>query len=253
MLKVAAIAVIGIALLDAVCFYAEKYLTTSVGQWVMHDLRWLLYAHIQHLSLDYHNQKQTGELISRLTSDIDAIQSFIVSSLLGFLVDGMTLVGMAIDHVLPELALHPDRPLRRAPAFRGDVLVHAAQQEGLARSQKKESEIVSRLQEVLVVHWCRQSTRPGRLRAAKAGGRERAKCADCSPRAQSQSPALALGWDHRGGRDRPGALVRGQAGPRRIAFCRFADRFHLVPGKDVQAHAGLRQDDGHLFEGGGGI
>ena len=37
-LKVAAIAVLGIALLDALCFYAEKYLTTSVGQWVMHDL-----------------------------------------------------------------------------------------------------------------------------------------------------------------------------------------------------------------------
>lgn len=75
-LEIAAAAVLCIALLDAVCFYTEKYLTTSVGQWVMHDLRRLLYAHIQDLSLAYHNQKQTGELISRLTSDIDAIQSF---------------------------------------------------------------------------------------------------------------------------------------------------------------------------------
>lgn len=41
-----------IALLEAVCFFAEKYLTTSVGQWVTHDLRRLLNAHIQHLSLD---------------------------------------------------------------------------------------------------------------------------------------------------------------------------------------------------------
>ncbi len=95
LLEFAAIAVIGIALLDAICFYAEKYLTTSVGQWVMHDLRRLLYAHIQDLSLGYHTQRRTGELISRLTTDIDAIQTFIVSNLLGFLVDFMTLLGMA--------------------------------------------------------------------------------------------------------------------------------------------------------------
>src|SRR5690348_9298389 len=34
-LKVAVIAVVAIALLDAICSYTEKYLTTSVGQWVM--------------------------------------------------------------------------------------------------------------------------------------------------------------------------------------------------------------------------
>ena len=39
--------------------------------------------HIQRLSLAYHDQKQTGDLISRVTSDIDAIQSFIASGLLG--------------------------------------------------------------------------------------------------------------------------------------------------------------------------
>src|SRR5215467_13908117 len=78
LLEVAAVAVLVIAVLDAVCFFAEKYLTTSVGQWVMHDLRRLLYAHLQHLSLDYHKNRQTGELISRLTTDIDSIQSFIV-------------------------------------------------------------------------------------------------------------------------------------------------------------------------------
>ena len=62
----------------------------------MHDLRRMLYSHIQHLSLDYHKKKQTGELISRLTSDIDAIQSFIVSNMLTFLVDAMTLLGMVV-------------------------------------------------------------------------------------------------------------------------------------------------------------
>ena len=83
-----------IALLDAVCTYSEKYITTSVGQWVTHDLRRTLYAHVQRLSLAYHEHRQTGDLISRVTSDIDSVQSFIVSGLLSILVDILTLAGM---------------------------------------------------------------------------------------------------------------------------------------------------------------
>ena len=87
-------AVITIALVGAVSSYAEKYLTTSVGQWVMHDLRTTLYHHIQRLSLAYHDQKKTGDLISRVTSDIGAVQDFISSALLGMIVNVLTLVGM---------------------------------------------------------------------------------------------------------------------------------------------------------------
>jgi subfamily B ATP-binding cassette protein MsbA len=82
-LRLAALAALAIACLGAVCSFAERYLTTSVGQWVMHDLRRGLYSHIQKLSLAFHDNKQTGDLLSRATSDIDAIQSFIASGLLG--------------------------------------------------------------------------------------------------------------------------------------------------------------------------
>jgi ATP-binding cassette, subfamily B, bacterial len=93
-LEFAAISVLLIAVVGAICSYTEKYVTTSVGQWVMHDLRLMLYHRIQRLSLSYHDNKQTGDLLSRVTSDIDAIQSFIASGLLGALINAMTLVGM---------------------------------------------------------------------------------------------------------------------------------------------------------------
>src|SRR5262244_3638458 len=69
-----ALAVIVIAIIGAVSSYFEKYLTTSVAQWVSHDLRRTLYHHIQRLSLSYHDNKRTGDLISRITSDIDTVQ-----------------------------------------------------------------------------------------------------------------------------------------------------------------------------------
>ena len=83
-----------VAAIGAVSSYTEKYITTNLGQWVMHDLRRTLYSHIQRLSLGFHDRKQTGDLVSRLTSDIDAIQSFISSGLLGVLINSLTLLGM---------------------------------------------------------------------------------------------------------------------------------------------------------------
>src|SRR5258708_31961143 len=78
-LKFAAASVLIIALVRAMCSYAEKLITPTVGQWVMHDLRRTVYHRIQRLSHAYHDNKRTGDLIRRLTSDIDAIQSFITS------------------------------------------------------------------------------------------------------------------------------------------------------------------------------
>ena len=88
---VAAVAII--AIVSAVSTYWEKYLTTSVSQWVGHDLRRALYQHIQRLSLAEHSEAHKGDLITRMTSDISAIQDFINSALLGILVNVLTLAG----------------------------------------------------------------------------------------------------------------------------------------------------------------
>src|SRR3569833_352170 len=93
-LKVAAIACLIIACIGAISSYGEKYITSSVGQWVTHDLRRAIYAHIQRLSLSYHDENPIGDLLSRVTSDIDSIQSFVVSSLVSAFVNSFMLLGM---------------------------------------------------------------------------------------------------------------------------------------------------------------
>lgn len=160
-LKFACIAVVGIAILDAVSSYAEKYLTTSVGQWVTHDLRRALYSHLQRLSLSYHDQKRTGDLISTVTSDIDSIQSFITSGLLGVFINMITLVGMVVvmfflnwRFTLIALSI--------APALFVIVYTYTRRIKKASREvRKKESEIVSVIEEVL-----------GSIRVVKAFARE---------------------------------------------------------------------------------
>jgi ATP-binding cassette, subfamily B, bacterial len=93
-LNFAVAAVAAIAIVGAVSAYFEKYLTTSVSQWVGHDLRRTIYHHIQRLSLAEHDKARTGDMITRVTTDIEVIQDFIDSALLGMLVNLMTLAGM---------------------------------------------------------------------------------------------------------------------------------------------------------------
>jgi subfamily B ATP-binding cassette protein MsbA len=93
-LNVAVAAVALIALMDAVSSYAEKYLTTRVAQWVAHDLRRSVYQHVQRLSLADHRESHAGDLMMRMTTDINAIQDFITSALVGIVVNVLTIAGI---------------------------------------------------------------------------------------------------------------------------------------------------------------
>ena len=148
-LNFAVAAVAGIAVVGAISSYVEKYLTTSVSQWVTHDLRRTLYNHIQRLSLAEYDKTQTGDLISRVTSDINAVQDFVNSALLGIIVNVLTLVGMAgvmfyINWRFTLIALSI------APALFAVVYYLTRRIKKASREvRKKESELVSVVQEVL--------------------------------------------------------------------------------------------------------
>jgi subfamily B ATP-binding cassette protein MsbA len=148
-LNFAVLAVIVIAVFGAISSYIEKYLTTSVGQWVMHDLRRVLYSHIQRLSLSYHDQKRTGDLISRCTTDIDAVQSLISQVLLGMLVNILTLIGMMAVMLYLNWAFTVIA-LLVAPALFFVVYHYTHRIKNASRAMRRqEGEVVSVLEEVL--------------------------------------------------------------------------------------------------------
>ena len=148
-LNFAVLCVIVIALFGAISSYWEKYLTTSVGQWVMHDLRRVLYSHIQRLSLSFHDQKRTGDLISRVTTDIDAVQSLISQVLLGMLVNVLTLFGMVLVMLYLNVAFTLIA-LMVAPALFFVVYHYTHRIKNASRAMRRqEGEVVSVLEEVL--------------------------------------------------------------------------------------------------------
>jgi subfamily B ATP-binding cassette protein MsbA len=112
--EIAALAVILIAVFNAVASYVANYFTESVGQWVANDLRMRTYHHLQYLSLRYYDTHQSGVLLSTITADVLTIQNFASSATLGIVVDMFTILGMLVvmfflnwDFTLIAVAITP--------------------------------------------------------------------------------------------------------------------------------------------------
>lgn len=71
---------IAVAISTGALGVAQTYLSNVVGQEVMHDLRAAVYRHLQRLSLAFFTRTRTGEVQSRIASDIGGIQSVVTST-----------------------------------------------------------------------------------------------------------------------------------------------------------------------------
>ncbi len=86
------------------------YTTIRVGQNMVNDLRGALYAHLQGLSLAFHDRQRVGDLLYRVTSDSFAVQTMIMNGALPILsavvlLAGMLLILFPLDPSLTLLAL----------------------------------------------------------------------------------------------------------------------------------------------------
>jgi ATP-binding cassette, subfamily B, multidrug efflux pump len=72
-----ALAMVGFAALRSVFTFLQGMWMARTAQGVAFDLRNRLYARIQGLSFSYHDQAQTGQLMTRATSDVDMVQGFV--------------------------------------------------------------------------------------------------------------------------------------------------------------------------------
>ena len=70
-----------IAVLNGVMGVIQTYMTNTVGQSVMRDLRDAVYAHLQGMSLGFFTSTRTGEIQSRVSNDVGGIQSVVTSTL----------------------------------------------------------------------------------------------------------------------------------------------------------------------------
>ena len=75
--------------------YAHLYLTQWIGQQVMHDLRVKIFRHVQTLQIAYFDRNPVGRTMTRLTSDVEALNQLFTSGIVSAFGDVITLLGIA--------------------------------------------------------------------------------------------------------------------------------------------------------------
>ena len=87
--------------------FGQQYLTQRTGQRVLFKLREDLFAHFQSLSVSFFERKRTGEIISRLTNDVGALQAILTSAVVTIAGAPITLIGLIgyMIHLNAQLSL----------------------------------------------------------------------------------------------------------------------------------------------------
>jgi ATP-binding cassette subfamily B protein/subfamily B ATP-binding cassette protein MsbA len=140
---------LGVSVLWGMFSYGQAFLTARTGQSLVYSLRSRAYAHLQRLSLNFHRQRQRGDLIMRLTGDINSLRDLLVDSVVlsissvAMLVV-MTAILLAMDWRL-TLAVLTVVPVAALTAFRFSFEIRDA-----ARKQRKrEGRIAAMVSEML--------------------------------------------------------------------------------------------------------
>ncbi len=76
--------------------YVQTYLTGWVGQRALQDLRLQIFRHLQRMPVAFYERRPTGVLISRMTNDVEALNSLVTDSVVTLFQSSLTLIGTVV-------------------------------------------------------------------------------------------------------------------------------------------------------------
>ncbi len=79
--------------LKGVSYYGKTYLVSYVSQKSIKDMRDDLYSHLHNLSLSFYSQNKTGDILSRVTNDVQQLESSMIKTTVGSIDKVFTLIG----------------------------------------------------------------------------------------------------------------------------------------------------------------
>jgi ATP-binding cassette subfamily B protein len=101
----ASVAFLVIALADWWVMWAQTRTMGRTSERMLFALRVRVFAHLQRLGIDYFEREMAGRVMTRMTTDIDSLSQFLQTGLVTALVNGITLIGVAVALVLMDWQL----------------------------------------------------------------------------------------------------------------------------------------------------
>ena len=84
---------------------AARLVTGRTGERLLYLLRVKTFAHLQRLGLDYYERERSGQIMTRVTTDVDSLSGFLQSDLFVMFVSAVTMVGVLVALLLLQVQL----------------------------------------------------------------------------------------------------------------------------------------------------
>ena len=91
-----ALLLLGIYLVKSIGVMLAEWLSHEIAEKIIYDMRTQIYSHLQKLSFRFHKDSTTGDLMSRVVNDIDAMRDMLAHTIHIFTVQALTFIGIAI-------------------------------------------------------------------------------------------------------------------------------------------------------------
>ena len=162
-----------IALVGALLAYFQIFITTSLGYTMVYTLRRELFAHLQRLSLSFHNRAKSGDLLMKVAGDTDTLKNVVAEAVLKFSSQLLTVIGMFVILLLLDwrigLIAMATLPFLAYTLFH----LYRRTKRSVKAQKRHEGEVASRISEVLaavpmVQAFAREAYEEERLEAVTA-------------------------------------------------------------------------------------
>ncbi len=89
-------AIVGLNILVGLIGVLQNYVNARVGQGIMFDLRNQLYRHLQKMSLHFYTTTRAGEIVSRVSNDVAAVQGVATATLIAIVSNALTVIATVV-------------------------------------------------------------------------------------------------------------------------------------------------------------
>src|SRR5262249_48686826 len=93
---VIAVAALAIVLADWFVNSAQTVVVGRNGERLLYTLRVKIFAHLQRLGLDFYERELSGRIMTRMTTDVDALSSFLQTGLITMVNSALTFAGVLV-------------------------------------------------------------------------------------------------------------------------------------------------------------
>ena len=129
--------------------YAQTYLVGWVGQRALQDLREQIYAHLQTMSIGFFTRRKPGVLISRMTNDVEALDTLVTDGVITLVSSTLTLLGVVLILLFLDFQLALVTFATFPILAIGSVIFRIASAGAYRRTREKIANITAYLQETL--------------------------------------------------------------------------------------------------------